>query len=156
MSTLFKICFVVSIISCIFAADSQEEDKKETFSIFSLPSKEMSNNIIIGNTGVNQEIARIKYIQTKAKKVACLALINNSIKNKDQQLIDLLSTDKAKKDEIVDKIVEQCMHNITNEQADKIISVENISNLNTSTAQKEYAELLKYENKDAHIKETDL
>ena len=114
-----KLFLIVIAISFVISS--------EQYSIFNLPNKPLEKNIIIDKVDFNKEIEHIVKIQEKAKRISCMAIVNNSLKNKSSKIQSIIKTSSLSTDEVVDAIIDNCSHKISDALASKILTPNEIT-----------------------------
>lgn len=133
-------------ILCVFAflavsVISNEEFKRErNFSIFDVSTEELKEDVVVGDIDFNKEIGRIKEIQGKAKRVACLAIIHNSLEKKFSKTSKYIKQTGKKIDEVVEEMTKRCVGKITEKLTNTILTPEMITSVNDKKGK--YANLI--------------
>ena len=112
------------------------------FSVFDVKNKKL-NNKTNNKSSLNKKIkdnsTNIEDLKNRAKRIACLSLIRNSLKNQTSELKQFLQNHKKAYFSYFKKITDHCKEKITEDQASNILTNKNVT-FNESIP--EYKELI--------------
>ena len=102
------------------------------FSVFDVKNKENNTK----NSTIDKKLAndsfKIEQLKIRAKRIACLSLIRNSINNKTSELKLFLQEHKKAYFSYFKKITDYCKDKISEEQAEYILTNKNVTNSSDS------------------------
>ena len=133
-----KTFFIFSILIIFFFTINSTKD----FSIFDVKNKKSNNKTKhkSSNKKIKEETHNIEDLKNRAKRIACLSLIRNSLKNQTGELKQFLQSHKKNYFSYFKKITDHCKDKITEDQASNILTNKNVTNFNDSFP--EYKQLI--------------
>jgi cell division protein FtsL len=102
------------------------------FSVFDVKNKENNTKNSTIDKKLTNDSLKIEQLKIRAKRIACLSLIRNSINNKTSELKLFLQEHKKAYFSYFKKITDYCKDKISEEQAEYILTNKNVTNSSDS------------------------
>jgi len=102
------------------------------FSVFDVKNKENNTKNSTIDKKLTNDSFKIEQLKIRAKRIACLSLIRNSINNKTSELKLFLQEHKNSYFSYFKKITDYCKDKISEEQAEYILTNKNVTNSSDS------------------------
>ena len=102
------------------------------FSVFDVKNKENNTKNSTIDKKLTNDSFKIEQLKIRAKRIACLSLIRNSINNKTSELKLFLQEHKKAYFSYFKKITDYCKDKISEEQAEYILTNKNVTNSSDS------------------------
>jgi len=102
------------------------------FSVFDVKNKENNTKNSTIDKKLSNDSFKIEQLKSRAKRIACLSLIRNSINNKTSELKLFLQEHKKAYFSYFKKITDYCKDKISEEQAEYILTNKNVTNSSDS------------------------
>ena len=102
------------------------------FSVFDVKNKENNTKNSTIDKKLSNDSLKIEQLKIRAKRIACLSLIRNSINNKTSELKLFLQEHKKAYFSYFKKITDYCKDKISEEQAEYILTNKNVTNSSDS------------------------
>ena len=126
-----KRTFIISILIIFYFKINLTKD----FSVFDVKNKKLNNktnNKSTKDKKIKDDSKNIEELKNRAKRIACLSLIRNSLKNQTSELKLFLQNHKKAYFSYFKKITDYCKDKITEDQASNILTNKNVTNVNES------------------------
>ena len=102
------------------------------FSVFDVKNKENKTKNSTIDKKLTNDSLKIEQLKTRAKRIACLSLIRNSLNNKTSEIKLFLQEHKKAYFSYFKKITDYCKDKISEEQAEYILTNKNVTNSSDS------------------------
>ena len=102
------------------------------FSVFDVKNKENNTKNSTIDKKLTNDSLKIEQLKTRAKRIACLSLIRNSLNNKTSEIKLFLQEHKKAYFSYFKKITDYCKDKISEEQAEYILTNKNVTNSSDS------------------------